>query len=51
VPDWWYAIVFITMFIAGAIAVEFANSRFPVWALAMALVLAFAYVVPVRAML
>jgi hypothetical protein len=47
VPDWWYAGVFVVMFVAGAVAVELWQTQLPIWAYVMALAIAFAYVLPV----
>lgn len=47
VPDWWYLSIFAVMFVAGALAIELWKSQLPIWAYVMALVLSFAYVLPV----
>jgi OPT family oligopeptide transporter len=39
VPDWWYAIVFVSMFVFGVIAIEIYDTQFPVWAFVLALVI------------
>ncbi|THH07611.1 hypothetical protein EW146_g9262 [Bondarzewia mesenterica] len=47
VPDWWYAIVFLSMFVFGIVAIEVWNTQFPVWAFVLSLVVAFFYTVPI----
>jgi len=47
VPEWWYAIVFITMFVFGVVSIEVYKTKFPVWAMVLALVIAFVYVIPI----
>jgi hypothetical protein len=39
VPEWWYAIVFITMFVFGVVSIEVYKTEFPVWAFVVALVI------------
>jgi len=47
VPEWWYLIVFASMFALGIISIEVWPSQMPVWAFVLALVIAFTYVVPI----
>jgi OPT family small oligopeptide transporter len=47
VPDWWYAIIFLTMFAFGVIGIEVFPTQFPVWAFVLSLVIAFVYVIPI----
>jgi OPT family small oligopeptide transporter len=47
VPEWWYAIIFITMFVAAIISIEVWPTQMPVWAFVLSLVIAFAYIVPI----
>ncbi|KAJ7900254.1 small oligopeptide transporter, partial [Mycena olivaceomarginata] len=47
VPQWWYAVLCLSMVVLGIISIEVWPTGTPVWALVVALVLAFAYVVPV----
>lgn len=47
VPDWWYLALFLTMFTFGIISIELWPSHMPVWALVIALLIAFTYIVPV----
>ncbi|KIK91864.1 hypothetical protein PAXRUDRAFT_13554 [Paxillus rubicundulus Ve08.2h10] len=47
VPEWWYAIIFVTMFVFGIILIEVWHTEFPVWAFVLSLMIAFFYVVPI----
>ncbi|KAF8836868.1 small oligopeptide transporter [Paxillus ammoniavirescens] len=47
VPEWWYAIIFVTMFVFGIILIEVWHTEFPVWAFVLSLVIAFFYVIPI----
>ncbi|KAH7910423.1 OPT oligopeptide transporter protein-domain-containing protein [Hygrophoropsis aurantiaca] len=47
VPEWWYMIIFITMFVIGVISIEVWHTEFPVWAFVLSLLIAFFYVVPI----
>ncbi|TFY77272.1 hypothetical protein EWM64_g6741 [Hericium alpestre] len=47
VPDWWYAIIFISMFVFGVISIEVWPTQMPVWAFVLGLVISFTYVIPV----
>ncbi|ETW76341.1 oligopeptide transporter [Heterobasidion irregulare TC 32-1] len=47
VPDWWYALVFLSMFVFGVVAIEVWDTQFPVWAFVLSLVVAFFYTVPI----
>ncbi|KLO10273.1 OPT oligopeptide transporter [Schizopora paradoxa] len=47
VPEWWYALIFLSMFVLGIISIEVWPTQFPVWAFVLALVIAFVYVIPV----
>ncbi|KAF7327111.1 OPT oligopeptide transporter [Mycena kentingensis (nom. inval.)] len=47
VPEWWYAIIFLTMFVAGVVAIEVWDTKFPVQFFILSLVIAMAYVIPV----
>ncbi|KAG6331009.1 hypothetical protein ID866_8080 [Astraeus odoratus] len=46
VPEWWYMLIFVSMFTIGIITIEIWNAELPVWAFCLALVLAFVYAVP-----
>ncbi|KAL4069062.1 OPT oligopeptide transporter protein-domain-containing protein [Scleroderma citrinum] len=46
VPDWWYLVLFLIMFTLGIISIEVWPSHMPVWALVIALLIAFTYVIP-----
>ncbi len=37
VPEWWYAIIFLTMFVFGIIVIEVWPTKMPVWAFVLAL--------------
>jgi OPT family oligopeptide transporter len=39
VPEWWYAIIFATMFVFGCVSIEVYKTQFPVWAFVLALVI------------
>ena len=39
VPEWWYAIVFVTMFVFGAVSIEVWHTDLPIWAYIIALVI------------
>ncbi|KAF8324264.1 uncharacterized protein EI90DRAFT_3146892 [Cantharellus anzutake] len=47
VPDWWYAVIFFSMFAFGIISIEVWPSGLPVWAFVVALLIAFVYIVPI----
>ncbi|KAF8258596.1 OPT oligopeptide transporter [Lactarius quietus] len=47
VPDWWYLALFSTMFGFGIAAIEIWHTQFPVWAFIFALIIAFAYTLPI----
>ncbi|KAI0052774.1 small oligopeptide transporter [Auriscalpium vulgare] len=47
VPDWWYAAIFLAMFVFGVVAIEVWNTQFPVWAFVLALIISFVYTVPI----
>ncbi|KAI3596743.1 opt oligopeptide transporter [Moniliophthora roreri] len=47
VPDWWYYTIFVTFFGFGVFSIELWPTQMPVWALLLALVIAFVYVIPV----
>ncbi|THH17151.1 hypothetical protein EW146_g3620 [Bondarzewia mesenterica] len=47
VPEWWYLVVFFSMFVFGIISVEVWPTQMPVWAFVLALIIAFTYVIPV----
>ena len=39
VPEWWYAVVFVTMFVFGAVSIEVWHTDLPIWAYIIALVI------------
>ncbi|KAI9432319.1 OPT oligopeptide transporter [Lactarius indigo] len=47
VPDWWYLVIFLSMFVSGVVAIEVWDTNFPVWAFVLALAIAFLYVIPI----
>ncbi|KAJ7193068.1 oligopeptide transporter [Mycena pura] len=47
VPEWWYAIIFVTMFVFGIVAIEVWDTKFPVQFFILALVIAFVYIIPI----
>ncbi|KAJ3530568.1 hypothetical protein NM688_g7690 [Phlebia brevispora] len=47
VPDWWYTVIFVSMFVFGCISIEHWHTQMPLWAFVLALVIAFVYIVPV----
>ncbi|TFK38368.1 oligopeptide transporter [Crucibulum laeve] len=47
VPEWWYAIIFLSMFAFGVISIEVWDTKFPVQYFILALVIAFVYVIPI----
>jgi len=47
VPEWWYAIVFITMFVFGVVSIQVWDTKFPVQFFILALVISFVYVIPI----
>ncbi|OBZ72977.1 Sexual differentiation process protein isp4 [Grifola frondosa] len=47
VPEWWYSVIFIVMFVFSVISIEVFNTQMPVWALVLALIVSFVYTIPV----
>ncbi|KAJ8595082.1 OPT oligopeptide transporter [Rhizopogon salebrosus TDB-379] len=47
VPEWWYLIVFVVMFVFGIIVIEVWPTQFPVWGFVLALLIAFFYIIPI----
>lgn len=47
VPEWWYGIVFVSMFVFGVLAIEIWPTQMPVWAFVLALIISFVYIVPI----
>ncbi|GLB42837.1 putative OPT oligopeptide transporter protein [Lyophyllum shimeji] len=47
VPEWWYMIIFLSMFAFGVISIEVWETKFPVQWFILALVIAFVYVIPI----
>ncbi|XP_006455006.1 oligopeptide transporter protein OPT variant 1 [Agaricus bisporus var. bisporus H97] len=47
VPEWWYLIVFLSMFALGVICIEVWPTQMPVWCFVLALIIAFAYIIPI----
>ncbi|KAH9475266.1 Sexual differentiation process protein isp4 [Psilocybe cubensis] len=47
VPEWWYAVIFVVMFVFGVVSIEVWETKFPVQWFILALVIAFFYVIPI----
>ncbi|KAI0051360.1 OPT oligopeptide transporter [Auriscalpium vulgare] len=47
VPDWWYVIIFLLMFVFGVVVIEVWHSDLPVWALVLGLIISFVYTIPI----
>ncbi|KAJ7738247.1 oligopeptide transporter [Mycena maculata] len=47
VPEWWYAVIFLTMFVFGVVSIEVWDTKFPVQYFILALVISFFYVIPI----
>ncbi|KAF8518159.1 oligopeptide transporter [Hysterangium stoloniferum] len=47
VPDWWYLMIFLSMFVIGIISIELWPTQLPVWAFVLSLVISFLYVIPI----
>ncbi|KAF8063463.1 OPT oligopeptide transporter [Lyophyllum atratum] len=47
VPQWWYMIIFLSMFAFGVISIEVWETKFPVQYFILALVISFVYVIPI----
>ncbi|KAK7019514.1 OPT oligopeptide transporter [Favolaschia claudopus] len=47
VPEWWYATIFVSMFVCGIIVIEVWKTNFPVQYFVLALVIAFVYIIPI----
>ncbi|EIM92043.1 OPT oligopeptide transporter [Stereum hirsutum FP-91666 SS1] len=47
VPDWWYLVVFVSMFVFGIISIEVWPTQMPIWAFVLGLLISFTYVIPV----
>ncbi|KAF7791994.1 hypothetical protein EIP86_003021 [Pleurotus ostreatoroseus] len=47
VPDSWYGVIFVSMFIFGCISIEHWHTQMPIWAFILALVIAFVYIIPI----
>ncbi|KAG8904835.1 hypothetical protein FRB99_001091 [Tulasnella sp. 403] len=47
VPEWWYGIIFVTMFTFAVISLEVWDTKFPIYALVVALIIAFVYSIPI----
>jgi hypothetical protein len=39
VPEWWYGIIFVSMFVFGAVAIEVYHTNMPIWALVLSLII------------
>ncbi|KAF8552645.1 small oligopeptide transporter, partial [Imleria badia] len=47
VPEWWYAIIFVSTFVFGIIVIEVWHTEFPVWAFCLSFAIAFFYAIPI----
>ncbi|KAF8267598.1 OPT oligopeptide transporter [Lactarius quietus] len=47
VPDWWYLTIFCITFGFGIAAIEIWHADLPIWALILALIIGFAYTIPI----
>ncbi|KAI5989473.1 OPT oligopeptide transporter protein-domain-containing protein [Pisolithus marmoratus] len=47
VPEWWYAVIFVSMFVIGVVSIELWHTELPVWAFCLSLAIAFFFVIPV----
>jgi len=47
VPDWWYMVVFLIMFVFGVIVLEVWHTQMPIWAFVLALIIGFVYTIPI----
>ncbi|KIK34782.1 hypothetical protein CY34DRAFT_812696 [Suillus luteus UH-Slu-Lm8-n1] len=47
VPEWWYLVIFVIMFVFGIIVIEVWPTQFPVWGFVLALLIAFLYIIPI----
>ncbi|KAJ7877622.1 OPT oligopeptide transporter [Mycena leptocephala] len=47
VPEWWYLILFLSMFVLGIISIEVWPTQMPVWAFVLALIISFVYTIPI----
>ncbi|KAH8833619.1 OPT oligopeptide transporter [Flagelloscypha sp. PMI_526] len=47
VPQWWYAIIFCLMFMFGILVIELWDTKFPIGWFVVALLISFAYCIPV----
>ncbi|KAF7340470.1 Sexual differentiation process protein isp4 [Mycena venus] len=47
VPEWWYLVLFLSMFVLGIISIEVWPTQMPVWAFVLALIISFTYVIPI----
>lgn len=47
VPEWWYVVIFFSMFVFGIVSIEVWHTQLPVWAFILSLIIAFVYVIPI----
>jgi OPT family oligopeptide transporter len=47
VPEWWYMVIFLSMFAIGIVSIEVWPTQMPVWAFVLALIISFTYVIPI----
>ncbi|KAI9572533.1 OPT oligopeptide transporter protein-domain-containing protein [Boletus coccyginus] len=46
VPEWWYLVLFVIVFILGILTIEWWHTQMPVWAFVFALLISYTFVVP-----
>ncbi|KIK94588.1 hypothetical protein PAXRUDRAFT_827828 [Paxillus rubicundulus Ve08.2h10] len=47
VPDWWYAGIFVTMFVFGVVCIEIWHTAMPVWSFVLSLMISFLFIIPI----
>ena len=47
VPDWWYGMIFLSMFAMGIVSIKVWPSELPIWAFVVTLLIAGIYIVPI----
>jgi len=46
IPEWWYATIFLAMFVMGVVSIEVWHTEFPVWGFVLSLCISFFYIIP-----
>jgi len=47
VPEWWYAIIFVSQFVFAVISLEVWHTEFPIYAFIICLIISFVYTIPI----